>query len=230
MIHVENIGKSFGHTRALNAVSFDVSAGEYAAILGVNGAGKTTLVKILSTLSRPSSGGATVCSFDLLKNSVNIRSHIGVMTHHSFLYPDLSALENLQFYARMYGISWKPRADELLDLVGLYHRRYDPVRTFSRGMQQRLSLARAILHKPQILLLDEPFAGLDVKASGMLKRLIHDAIVEDTTVLLTTHDVDFAVQNASRILMLHQGQLMEDCPAKDLSVETVKQKLLDSAP
>jgi len=229
MIHVENIAKSFGHNQALQNISFDVSKGEYAAILGVNGAGKTTLVKILSTLSRPSSGIATINGFNLLKKSVDIRSHIGVMTHNSFLYPDLSALENLQFYAQMYGISLKPGVDELLHVVGLYHRKYDSVRTFSRGMQQRLSLARAVLHKPQILLLDEPFAGLDVKAADMLKNLIRDAIAEDTTVLLTTHDVDFAMHNASRILMLHQGQLMEDSPAKMLSIETVKQKLIDSA-
>ncbi len=148
------------------------------------------------------------------------------MSHYSFLYDDLTAEENLHFYSRMYDVPrLKTRAEELLHQVGLITRRYDKVGTFSRGMQQRLSLARAILHDPPILLLDEPFAGLDVNAADMVKSLLDELIANDKTVLLTVHDIDYAMHNSSRLLILKQGKLMVDSATCETNRQHVREAL-----
>ena len=228
MIHVQNIVKSYGPKRALDDVSFSIERGQYVALLGVNGAGKTTLTRILATLSRPSSGEVRVAGYSR-KHPDKIRQSIGVMSHSSFLYDDLSAEENLYFYGRMFGVTrLKERIDELLQQVGLTIRRFDRVRTFSRGMQQRLSLARAMLHHPPILLLDEPFAGLDVNAADMVKELLDELIAEDKTVLLTVHDIQYALDNAARILILKEGKLLTDSLVENLTHEQVRRALAGS--
>jgi heme ABC exporter ATP-binding subunit CcmA len=228
MIHVQNIVKSYGPKRALDDVSFSIERGQYVALLGVNGAGKTTLTRILATLSRPSSGEVRVAGYSR-KHPDKIRQSIGVMSHSSFLYDDLSAEENLYFYGRMFGVTrLKERIDELLQQVGLTICRFDRVRTFSRGMQQRLSLARAMLHHPPILLLDEPFAGLDVNAADMVKELLDELIAEDKTVLLTVHDIQYALDNAARILILKEGKLLTDSLVENLTHEQVRRALAGS--
>ncbi len=225
MIHVNNIVKSFGSKRALDNVSFTVERGEYVALLGANGAGKTTLTRILATLSRPTSGDIKIAGYS--KKMANaIRQIIGVMSHYSFLYDDLTAEENLLFYGRMYGVSDRSnRTNDLLKQVGLYPRRYDKVGTFSRGMQQRLSLARAILHEPPILLLDEPFAGLDINAADMVKSLLDKLIAQDKTVFLTVHDIDYAIENSKRLLILKNGKLVVDQKTSDMSRDHVREVL-----
>ncbi len=226
MIHVDNIVKSFGSKTALDHISFRVQRGQYVALLGANGAGKTTLTRILATLTRPTSGEIRVASFSPKKDPQKIRSRIGVMSHHSYLYGDLSAEENLRFYGRMYGVkNLSVRMDTLLKKVGLIARRYDLVRTFSRGMQQRLSLARALLHEPSVLLLDEPFAGLDVNATEMVKELLDELIARDNTVLLTVHDIDYAMENAHRVLILKEGRLLLDQAVKDVSRHQIREAL-----
>jgi len=226
MIHAQNIVKKFGTQKVLNSVSFSIEHGQYVALLGVNGAGKTTLTRILATLSRPTSGRIKIAGFDSKKNPDKIRERIGVMSHDSFLYDDLTAQENLSFYGRMYGVeNLKSRMDDLLDEVGLYTRRYDKVRSFSRGMQQRLSLARALLHHPPVLLLDEPFAGLDVNATDMLKQLLDNLIAKDRTVLLAVHDINYALQNSSRLLILKEGQLIKDRATNQLHHDQVREVL-----
>ena len=226
MIKVEHVSKSFGDTQALKDISFHVRQGEYVALLGVNGAGKTTLIRILSTLTKPTSGQVKLAGFSTKKEAMKVRDQIGIVSHFTFLYDDLSAEENLKFYAKMYSVSQaEERIDFLLKQVNLNSRRYDLVRTFSRGMQQRLALARAILQQPKILLLDEPFAGLDVNASSMLSGLLSNFIEKDSTVLVTTHDINFALSMAHRILVIKNGLIVADKKSADVTVDEVKELL-----
>ena len=223
MISVKHVSKFFGDKQALRDISFNIQQGEYAALLGVNGAGKTTLIRILSTLAKPTSGQVEISGFSAKKNPQSVRQHIGIVSHYTFLYDDLSAEENLKFYAKMYFVeNAEKRINHLLKQVNLSNRRYDLVRTFSRGMQQRLALARAILHQPKILLLDEPFTGLDVNASAMLSELLDNFIQKDSTVLITTHDIDFARSTASRILVIKNGIFIADGASTDMSSNQIK--------
>ncbi|MBN2356172.1 heme ABC exporter ATP-binding protein CcmA [candidate division KSB1 bacterium] len=218
MIEGKGITKSFGHLHALNDVSFQIKRGEFVALMGANGAGKTTLIRILAGLARASHGSVSVAGYAVDKAADNVRRSIGVVSHHTLLYGDLSAEENLRFYGRMYGVkALAQRIDELLNWVELKHRRFDLVRTFSRGMQQRLALARAILHQPRILLLDEPFTGLDVHARELLTRFIDQFIRQQVTVLLTIHEIDFALMKAQRLLLLQKGRLIVDSQPNKLN-------------
>lgn len=225
MIRVDHIFKMFGDTTALRDISFEIPAGQYTALLGANGAGKTTLVRILAGLSRPSAGTIQMNNAST-SNRNDQRRSLGVMSHAGFLYDDLTARENLQFYGRMYGVkNIETRITDLLQGVDLWQRRYDPVRQFSRGMRQRLSLARALLHHPPILLLDEPFNGLDINAAEMLKNLLTELIAADTTVLLTTHDLDFARSQAHQLMLLQNGALVLNQPAAELDAATLRRHL-----
>jgi len=226
MIKVDNIVKSFGGKTALDRVSFHIQRGEYVALLGANGAGKTTLTRILATLARPTLGQISIAGCSPKNDAQTIRRQIGVMSHHSFLYDDLTAEENLRFYGRMYGLSGlEGRINRLLTQVGLAKRRHDRTSTFSRGMQQRLSLARALLHEPPILLLDEPFAGLDVNATEMVKELLDESIAHDNTVLLTVHDIDYALEKTQRVLILNEGRLILDQAVQSVSRQQIREAL-----
>jgi heme exporter protein A len=175
MIELRKLTKSFGSKYALRGVSLRVMPGESLVIFGPNGAGKSTLIRILSSLSRPTSGTVHIGGFDLATHADGIRRHLGVVSHAPLLYDSLTAEENLRFFAGLYGMSGpEPRITALLGQVGLTTRRGDLVRTFSRGMVQRLAIARALLHDPQVLLLDEPDTGLDPQAAEML----HDLLVQ----------------------------------------------------
>ena len=175
MIELRKLTKSFGSKYALRGVNLRVMPGESLVIFGPNGAGKSTLIRILSSLSRPTSGTVHIGGLDLATHADGIRRHLGVVSHAPLLYDSLTAEENLRFFAGLYGMS-KPEAriTLLLSQVGLTTRRGDLVRTFSRGMVQRLAIARALLHDPQVLLLDEPDTGLDPQAAEML----HDLLVQ----------------------------------------------------
>ncbi|NOY61295.1 MAG: heme ABC exporter ATP-binding protein CcmA [Calditrichaeota bacterium] len=230
MIKVRNISKSFASNQALQDVTFQIQKGQFVTLLGANGAGKTTLTRILATLTRPTKGTVQIAGYAIDKDPIAVRRQIGVMSHFSFLYGDLSAEENLHFYGKMYGVqNLQNRIDELLHQVNLHTRRYDLVRTFSRGMQQRLSLARAILHHPDILLLDEPFAGLDVNAHKMLNDLLHNFIAHDSTVLLTTHDIDYAVNNSHRLIIIKDGRVIADDPTASITTDHIKNLLADKS-
>jgi heme exporter protein A len=167
MIEVKKLVKRFGLKTVLRGVDFHVERGEFVALLGPNGAGKTTFLRILSTLARPSLGEVKVAGYRLPHEAAQVRARLGVVSHMPLLYGDLTAAENLEFYARMYGITnYQPRITEVLNLVGLESRRHDLVRTFSRGMQQRLAIGRAVLHDPEVMLFDEPYTGLDQDRPG----------------------------------------------------------------
>jgi heme exporter protein A len=206
MIEVGKLVKNFGLKPVLRGLDFQVEQGEFVALLGPNGAGKTTFLRILATLSRPTMGTVCVSGFQLPQQASAVRLRLGVVSHQPLLYGDLSAVENLRFYARMYGLAdGEARIDAGLTMVGLVARGRDLVREFSRGMQQRLAIARAILHDPEIMLFDEPYTGLDQDAAGMLDRLLEQVVAQGRTIVMTSHDLTRAAQVATRLDILSRG-------------------------
>jgi heme exporter protein A len=206
MITVKKLVKRFGLKAILRGVDFEVQPGEFVALLGPNGAGKTTFLRILASLSRPSLGEVNVAGFRLPNEAAAVRSRLGVVSHLPLLYGDLSAEENLRFYGRMYGIpGLEGRITEVLEMVGLDHRRRDLVRTFSRGMQQRLAIGRAVLHDPDVMLFDEPYTGLDQDASSMLDEVLKTVAARGRTVVMTSHDLARAEDLATRFDILSRG-------------------------
>jgi len=223
-ILVEGLVKDFGYHRVLRGLDLDVEYGDFLTILGPNGAGKTTLLKVLATLSRPTSGRVFIAGMDIRAHSREIRRHIGLVGHHTFLYGDLSAYENLRFYGRMFDVpDLEGRIEELLHLVGLYRRRHERVRTFSHGMQKRLAIARALLHSPRILLLDEPETGLDREAARGLWELLEEYSRGRTAVVMTTHNMERALNLGNRIAILSRGKIVFDRPRKYLAIENFEE-------
>ena len=198
-------------------MDFAVQPGEFVALLGPNGAGKTTFLRILASLSRPSLGSVNIAGYQLPNQAAQVRARLGVVSHLPLLYGDLTAEENLRFYARMYNI---PDADlritDVLEMVGLEARRRDLVRTFSRGMQQRLAIGRAVLHDPDVVLFDEPYTGLDQDASTMLDEVLKTVAAKGRTVVMTSHDLARAEELATRFDILSRGVISASASRKDL--------------
>jgi heme exporter protein A len=206
MIIVRKLIKRFGLKAVLRGLDFQVEPGEFVALLGPNGAGKTTFLRILSSLSRPTLGEVQIAGYHLPEQAAAVRRRLGVVSHLPLLYGDLTAEENLRFYARMYGLEQESRrVAEVLDVVGLTPRRRDLVRTFSRGMQQRLAIGRAVLHDPDVMLFDEPHTGLDQDACVMLDRVLSEVAARGRTVVMTSHDLARAADMASRFDVLSRG-------------------------
>lgn len=203
----EGLVKAFGDRKALGGVSFELPAGSFLSIFGPNGAGKTTLLRVLSTLSRPSAGKLSVLGIDALENPGDLRARIGLISHKPMVYGDLSASENLEFFARLYGTPDKGRIRELLQLVELDHRRNDAARTFSRGMTQRLSIARALVNDPDLVLLDEPYSGLDPHAMQLFDELI-ERVRDGRTFVMVSHDLDKGLSLCSHALVLARGKVV----------------------
>ena len=207
LLTTTNLSKSFGSLLVINSFHMNLKRGEALGIIGPNGAGKTTLIKILCGLTKPTSGSAKVAGFDVTEGNPEMRKEIGVISHATALYADLTPLENLMFFARMHGlIEPMDRALKVIDEVGLSQRRNDRVRTFSRGMLQRLSIARAILHDPKILFLDEPFTGLDLHASNVLKEHLKRLHDRRRTILMTTHDIACGLEMCDKVALQVQGR------------------------
>jgi len=218
-LEVEGLTRIFGARKALDSVTFDLPQGAFLSIFGPNGAGKTTLLRTLTTLQNPSSGSAKVLGLDVAKDAVELRSRIGLISHNPLLYPDLSAEENLLFFADMYDVpDPQARVRELLDSVELAHRRFDLVRTFSRGMLQRLSIARALLHKPDVLFLDEPYSGLDPHAMDILDHLIGQ-IRSQHTFVMVSHDLGKGLELCSHALILAKGKVVRFDEKADIDDE-----------
>ncbi len=216
MIETKKLVKRFGLKTILRGVDFSVEPGEFVALLGPNGAGKTTFLRILASLSRPSLGSVKVAGYSLPNESAQVRAKLGVVSHMPLLYPDLTAEENLQFYARMYGlIDHQLRITKVLEMVGLEHRRKDLVRTFSRGMQQRLAIGRAVIHDPEVMLFDEPYTGLDQDASEMLDGVLRSVAAEGRTVVMTSHDLARAEDLATRFDILSRGVIAASAKRTD---------------
>ena len=209
IIQVQELRKDFGYLQALSGVSFNLNKGDFLTIFGPNGAGKTTLIKILTGLMRPTSGSAIIDGFDALEGNSMLRSRIGVISHATCLYPDLTALENLLFYAKLYDLDDpEERANKSISASGLQLRRHDPVRIYSRGMQQRLAIARATLHDPSVLFLDEPFTGLDLTATNGLKNKLHDLHKDKRTLIMTTHDISCGLEMCDKVAIQNKGKFL----------------------
>jgi len=217
MIEVRKLVKLFGSKKVLRGLDLEVRAGEFVALLGPNGAGKTTFLRILASLSRPTVGDVRVAGYSLPGQAAAVRSRLGFVSHMPLLYGDLTAEENLRFFGRMYSVpNLALRIGEVLDLVGLASRRRDLVRTFSRGMQQRLAIGRAILHDPDVLLFDEPHTGLDQDACDMLDRVLRDVAASGRTVVMTSHDLARIESLATRFDVLTRGAIVASTPREDL--------------
>lgn len=205
-----DVSRSFGRRRALHRVSFYCSAGEIVALLGPNGAGKSTLLSITATLLEPSSGEVRYGDHSARRAGAALRGRIGLLGHDLYIYPELSAAENLTFFGRMYGLAdLSQRVDTALARADLAHRRDDPVGGYSRGMRQRLALERALLHEPRLVLLDEPFTGLDDAATGALRQRLAGLREKGSIVLVTTHDLETIEGIIDRAVMLQNGRLLE---------------------
>jgi heme exporter protein A len=205
-VRASGLVKRFGDRRAVDRVDVDLAAGECLAVLGPNGAGKSTLLRMLATLLRPDDGALAVCGHALPEAAGRARAEIGYLGHDPLVYLDLTARQNLELYADLYGLpDPRRRVDDALDRVGLLARSFDLVRTFSRGMAQRLGLARALLHEPRLLLLDEPYAGLDAAGAHLLDAMLADAL-RDRGVVIVTHEVERGVALAGRLLVLRAGR------------------------
>jgi heme exporter protein A len=217
MIKVRKLIKRFGAKSVLRGLDFDVQPGEFVAVLGPNGAGKTTFLRILASLARPSFGEVSVAGHRLPHQAAAVRARLGVVSHLPLLYGDLTAEENLRFFGQMYGIPHlEDRISEVLQMVTLAERRREPVRTFSRGMQQRLAIGRAVLHDPDVMLLDEPYTGLDQDASSMLDGVLQTVAARGRTVVMTSHDLARAEDLATRFDILTRGLIAASTTRKQL--------------
>lgn len=221
LVAVEQLGKAFGARWALREVTFRVAPGEIVALIGPNGAGKTTLLRILGTLTRPNTGRVLIGGLAAFEQPTLTRARIGFVGHQTFLYDDLTALENLQFYARLYDLPQRAETIRAVAArVGITPRLNDVTRTLSRGLQQRLTIARALLHAPRVLLLDEPYTGLDRVAADWLDRILLDARREGCAVLFSTHDLERGLALCERAIILRAGRIVHDLPRaewRDLS-------------
>jgi heme exporter protein A len=226
-IEVLGLWKTFGSLAALQGVNLSVGRGERLAVIGPNGSGKSTLVRVASTLLRPSAGTVRLAGLDVQRQALEVRRLVGVVCHQTFLYSELTALENLEFYSRLYGLlDPGDRARRQLQSVGLEGQADVLGRDLSRGMQQRLALARAFLHEPSIVLLDEPDTGLDQRWNAFLVDLLAEAARNGCTILLTTHNLELALDLADRVVMLNRGKVVSAVKRDELDVRSLKEAYL----
>ena len=220
MIEAKGLVKAFGFFPVLRGLDLVVERGAFVALLGPNGSGKTTLMRILASLSRPTAGMVSIGGWSLPGEAEAVRAQLGVVAHQPLLYDGLTAEENLRFYGGMYGLSRQQltaRVADVLVRVGLARRAGDLVRTFSRGMQQRLAIARAILHEPHVLLFDEPYTGLDQAAATMLDELLLDIARDGHTIVMTSHDLGRAHKLSTHIAILSHGKIGHYGPSVDIA-------------
>jgi ABC-2 type transport system ATP-binding protein len=245
MSGIEAVGltKRFGSLTAVDGLSFEVGKGEIFGLLGPNGSGKTTTVRLLSCLIAPSEGSASVAGFDIRREALKVREAVGVLTENPGIYDRLSAVENMEFFAEAYGLRDKTERDsrirELLKFFDLWDRRGDRVGTFSRGMRQKLAIAKAVVHRPEVLFLDEPSSGLDPKAAKDIRDLMEGmSRQEKHTIVLCTHNLEEAERLCSRVMIIRKGAALatgsvEDlrkklhgAPELEVSLEEVNDRLL----
>jgi ABC-2 type transport system ATP-binding protein len=214
MIHTENLTKKFGNVPAVENLNLEIKEGEVFGFLGPNGAGKTTTVRMLSSLIGPTSGTATVAGFTVGKQNIEIRRNIGLLTETPGMYDNLSAETNLRIFAELYEVKdISGQVEKYLKMLGLWERRSDAAGTFSKGMKQKLAIARALLHEPRLLFLDEPTSGLDPEASHLVREFISELKREGRTIFLCTHNLDEADRLCDRIVVFKTRLLVVDTPA-----------------
>ncbi|WP_223591441.1 ABC transporter ATP-binding protein [Neobacillus bataviensis] len=225
MIDIKNLTKQADNKLILRGVDLQVKKGETVAILGPNGAGKSTLLKVLATLIKPTSGIVRINGLDLKKNHIEIKKILGYLPHSSLLYDHYSPLENLVFFGNLYGVrDVEQRAMKLVKDVGLSFFLNEPVKNFSRGMIQRIAIARAIVHDPEVLLLDEPHTGLDQGAISILNNVILSMKEKGATTLMVTHDFKQAAEICDRIIIVKNGKIVDDFKIKNRNLDLVSEK------
>jgi heme exporter protein A len=218
MIQIRGLVKQYGVNPVLRGVNLDVPAGAFVTLVGPNGAGKSTLMRIVATLLKPTAGEVKIGGWTMPQFSNRVRQHIGLVSHQTLLYGDLTAAENLHFFAKLYQLeNSEARVTEALKRVGLAARQRDAVRTFSRGMMQRLTLARATLHEPDVLLLDEPYTGLDQDASALLDNLLRQESANGRTILMITHDLVHGLNLCDRVAILSRGTIVQEIANGEVS-------------
>lgn len=211
MISVQNLSKKFGSTEALKGISFEIKAGEFFGLLGPNGAGKTTTISIMSTILEPDGGSVNIAGFDLKKNPTECKKTIGVVPQEIALYNELSAWDNLLFWGSLYSVSKSDltkRAEETLKLFGLYDRKNDKVKTYSGGMKRRINIASALLHRPQVLFMDEPTVGIDPQSRNLIFEVVEKLHHDGMTIVYTTHYMEEAERFCNRIGIIDNGQII----------------------
>lgn len=214
MIVIKGLTKQYGLNPVLRGINLHVKPNEFVTLVGPNGAGKSTMMRIVATLLRPDAGDVEIGGWPLSTHAHKVRRHIGLVSHQSLLYQDMTAAENLTFFARLYGLEKsEDRVQQALKMVGLRARQRDPISSFSRGMTQRLTIARATLHEPDVLLLDEPYTGLDQEAVALLDQLLLREKERERTILMITHDLTHSLTVSDRILFLHNGRIVHEVSA-----------------
>ncbi|MFW5709146.1 MAG: heme ABC exporter ATP-binding protein CcmA [Chloroflexota bacterium] len=219
LINIRRLVKAFDYMPVLRGIDLSIDRGEFVALLGPNGSGKSTLIRLIAGLSRPTGGKIQVGGWELPGEAMAVRAQIGLVSHKTLLYDNLTAYENLRFFARLYNLPHKQAHDrvmEMLNQVGLSRRAHSLTRTFSRGMYQRLTIARALLHDPDVLLMDEPYTGLDQDASMILDTLLAEAHNGSRTIIMSTHQLDRAAQLSSRVIILSRGDIGFDAPTHSI--------------
>jgi ABC-type multidrug transport system ATPase subunit len=209
-VDIADISRHFGRRKAVSRVSLSLKAGDILGLLGPNGAGKSTLLGMMATLVAPTSGTVTYGGFNSKQRGQEIRSRIGVLAHELHLYPELTARQNLEFFARLHGLPDPSVVPSALDSAGLGDRGEDQVSSFSRGMRQRLALERALLHRPRLVLLDEPFTGLDDRAVRIVADRLRRIASDGAIVVLATHDLDVADGLITRMAVVRSGRLLKE--------------------
>ena len=216
LVQTHNLVKAYGYRAVLKKLDFSVERGEFVALLGPNGSGKSTLLRLLAGLSQPTAGSITIGGWSLPAEAAAVRAQLGMVGHQPLLYTALTARQNLRFFGQLYNLALTDDdINERLRRVGLRKFADQPVRTYSRGMQQRLSIARALLNGPDVLLFDEPYTGLDQDAAALLDGLLQTAHTDERTIIMSTHQLDRAARLASRIVILARGQIGYSGPATD---------------
>lgn len=213
-VRLTDVSRHFGRRRAVSRVSLTVERGDILGLLGPNGAGKSTLIGMMATLVTPTSGTVSYPGA-VTPDGPDIRRRIGVLAHELHLYPELTGRQNLLFFASLYGVSDPAVVDRALESAGLSDRADDTVLSFSRGMRQRLALERALLHRPSLLLLDEPFTGLDDRAVGLVSRRLRELASSGAMIVLATHDLDLADGLITRMAVVQNGRLLADSTVSD---------------
>lgn len=227
LISLKQAVKRYGYMQALKKVDLDIYSGTSVTIFGPNGAGKSTLLKVLSMQSRLSSGELLYNGTPYKKISDDFRYKFGVISHQLYLYSSLSAYENLKFYGSLYGIANpEKKGEELLKQLDLYKRKDDLLRTFSRGMLQRVSIARALIHNPEIIFLDEPYTGLDSLAAQKLSTIIKQQIEENKTVIMVTHDIETGFFQADNLLIMDKGKIVYNRQKSSINIDDFRKEYM----
>jgi len=229
-INLKGVTKSFGNRIVLEAISFQLTAGESLCICGVNAAGKTTLLRIIAALLQPTEGTVEICGFNLKTQTRKIKPLVGAIMHQSMVYPQLTVIENLRFFAELYGLkNSNTRIQQLLEQMRLTPYRYDTPAILSRGINQRLAIARALIHNPDILLADEPFTALDSQAAGDLITILQNFKNQGGTVIMTTHHIDLSLNCCDKVAVLHDQKFIFNAKTSDINISDFAQDYLSYA-